>query len=292
MDRNFCKKPVEGSGGAPPSEAWLFAQALLGKPVPNPLRAEADARIRRERLEWLAAISPEDARRVRGQLSEEADAKAERELLEWVAQISGVHVSGVHEAQWDSAKHPRAPKGQSDGGQWVATGGSGGAASMRNRPGAGGKPRAVDPHSVPPRMVALAHAWGQTNSLLQQSRRDIERLPTRIAHERPRVRSPSTFEAPSGPFTGVPLTPVMVSPFWSPACSNKLPGLMPLTCTPTICPPSYFGKMRAWEKRADGLVARFWTSLRSTAKRFSARRWRLPRASGRALRWAVRGVPG
>ena len=92
--------------------------------------------------------------------------------------------------------------------------------------------------------------------------------------------------APSGPLTGWPLISVIVSPFCSPACSNRLPGLIALTCTPTICPPSYFGRIRAWENRADGFVARFCTSLRSTAKRFWARRSRLLRACGR-VRCAV-----
>ncbi len=122
MDPYFRKRPADGSDGSPPSEAWLFAQSLLGKPVPCPFRAEADARARREHLEWLAQISPEDARRVRGRLSEDVDIKAQQDLLEWVAEISG-----LREAEWDSSKHPRVPKGQSDGGQWVATGGSGGA---------------------------------------------------------------------------------------------------------------------------------------------------------------------
>ncbi len=50
------------------------------------------------------------------------DAKARQDLLEWVAEISG-----VREGNWDSSLHPRVPKGQPDGGQWVATGGSAGA---------------------------------------------------------------------------------------------------------------------------------------------------------------------
>ena len=92
MDRNFRKESApHGADASPPSEAWLFAQALLGKPVPSASRAQADARARREHLEWLAQISPEDARRVRGQLSEEAEAKAQRELLEWLADISPEH---------------------------------------------------------------------------------------------------------------------------------------------------------------------------------------------------------
>ncbi len=160
MDRKFHKGPApDGAGASPPSAAWLFAQALLGKPVPSPFRAEADARARREHLEWLAQISPEDARRVRGQLSEGTDAKAQRKHLEWLAAISPEHevkrrgllraeaearetrehwewlaeVSTVHEGNWDPSQHPRAPKGQPDGGQWVVTGGSGGGSGGREQ---------------------------------------------------------------------------------------------------------------------------------------------------------------
>jgi hypothetical protein len=145
MDSYFRKRSGDGSDGSPPSEAWLFAQAVLGKPVPSASRAEADARARREHLEWLAAISPEDARRVRGRLSEEADAKAKQELLEWVAQVSG-----VREAQWDPSQHPRAPKGQPDGGQWVATGGSAGASTS---------PVTGASYSGPKKVVAQQVSW-------------------------------------------------------------------------------------------------------------------------------------
>ena len=36
MDRNFRKSAHDEADASPPSEAWLFAQALLGKPIPNP----------------------------------------------------------------------------------------------------------------------------------------------------------------------------------------------------------------------------------------------------------------
>jgi hypothetical protein len=124
MDPYFRKRPAGGSDGSPPNAAWLFAQAVLGKPVPSASRQEADARARREHLEWLAQISPEDARRVRGRLSEEVDIKAQQDLLEWVAEITG-----VREAGWDPSLHPRAPQGQPDGGQWVAKGGGSSAGS-------------------------------------------------------------------------------------------------------------------------------------------------------------------
>jgi DNA-directed RNA polymerase subunit F len=152
MDRNFRKVAgVAGAGASPPSEAWLFAQALLGKPVPSASRAAADARANREHLEWLASISPEHERRLHCQLSEEADARAQREQLEWLATISPRHESQLRrllaseaeaaeaqeraqwlaegsqlqEAQWNAAKHPRGAFPQNRG-WWSPTGGAGG----------------------------------------------------------------------------------------------------------------------------------------------------------------------
>ena len=112
------------------------------------------------------------------------DAQARQDLLEWVAEISG-----VREAGWDSSKHPRAPQGQSDGGQWVANGGSAGASGKSDRAGSGAKPRSEDQPSAPPRMLELANAWWKTNSLLRQCRRDIEKLPARIANEESQLGS-------------------------------------------------------------------------------------------------------
>jgi DNA-directed RNA polymerase subunit F len=195
MDRNFHRGPAAPTGASPPSEAWLFAQAVLGKPVPSASRQEADARARREHLEWLAQISPEDGRRVRGQLSEGADAKAQRKLLEWLADISPEHevklrslqraeaqaretrehwewlaeVSTVHEGTWDPSQHPRASKGQPDGGQWVAKGGAGSTSGNPDHTGTGGKPRAIDQHSAPPAMLELANAWWKTHSQVGQA---------------------------------------------------------------------------------------------------------------------------
>jgi hypothetical protein len=33
MDRNVRKVTAEGAGASPPSAAWVFSQAVLGKPV-------------------------------------------------------------------------------------------------------------------------------------------------------------------------------------------------------------------------------------------------------------------
>jgi DNA-directed RNA polymerase subunit F len=213
MDRNFRKEPAQqGAGASPPSEAWLFAQALLGKPVPSASSAQADARAKREHLEWLAQISPEDARRVRGQLSEEAEARAQRKQLEWLAAISPEHErklrsllqaeasetherlkwlsedAAVHEAQWDPAKHPRLA-GPPNPGWWATTGGSGGGSSRLDPGDVEGEPPVVDKRNAPPAMLELADAWWKTHNLIQQYRRDIESLPARIASEQAKIDS-------------------------------------------------------------------------------------------------------
>src|SRR5665213_364226 len=91
MDRNFRKESAAKASGSPPSEAWLYAQALLGNPIPTPASAQADAQHRRELLEWLEQIAPEKARELRRESTEAADAAHRRKLLEWVASFSPRH---------------------------------------------------------------------------------------------------------------------------------------------------------------------------------------------------------
>ena len=73
---------------SPPSEAWLFAQAILGKPVPRIARPEVKARAKREGLERLAQYSTRHAEELRRLRAAEVEARHDRELLEWAAQIS------------------------------------------------------------------------------------------------------------------------------------------------------------------------------------------------------------
>jgi hypothetical protein len=88
MDRNS-----RTDSESPPSEAFLFAQALLGKNVPSPSGTQADRRAQREQLAWLASISTEHERQLRCLLADEARARAEREQLKWLASISTTHES-------------------------------------------------------------------------------------------------------------------------------------------------------------------------------------------------------
>jgi hypothetical protein len=83
MDRNFGNDPTtQWAGGSPPSEAWLVGQALLGKPIPNPFRAEAEARAERKNLEWLAQLLPKYEDELRKLEFAEAEARRERKMLE------------------------------------------------------------------------------------------------------------------------------------------------------------------------------------------------------------------
>jgi hypothetical protein len=134
---------------SPPSETWLFAQAILGRPLPSLAANRADAQVKRDQLEWLASISVRHAEELRRQQSAEAEARRRRAQLEWLASISTEHESqlrsllsreretreaqaryeqlaeayDVREAQWDPAKHPRLG-GPPNAGWFANTGGT------------------------------------------------------------------------------------------------------------------------------------------------------------------------
>jgi hypothetical protein len=118
MERNFHMRST-AQAATLPSEATIFACALLGKPVPNVSTSEADARAEREHSEWLAAISPEYERRLRHAQLQNADAREAQELEEFVRAITG-----VDEGTWDPAKHPRTGTAPNRG-YWAPTDGSG-----------------------------------------------------------------------------------------------------------------------------------------------------------------------
>ena len=150
----MVRYPTTVDGDAPPSETWLFAQALLGKPIPDPAAKAKQARAERERLEWLAQISTEHEAQLRKLQSAEAEARHQRELLEWLAQISTEHEAKLrrlkveeYEAQeaqqrweqcyqdysatiteWNEVDHPRRGYGPHPG-AWVGKGGSGGSST-------------------------------------------------------------------------------------------------------------------------------------------------------------------
>lgn len=152
MRRDLLKHPGDGSDGSPPSEAWLFAQAILGKPIPRIVNPRMEARVKREQLERLAHISPSNAEELRRMQSAEAEARRQRELLEWCAQISAECETKLRalqreeaewregwqraeqftemllEGDWDPSQHPRGAFPQNHG-WWSPTSGSGGGRS-------------------------------------------------------------------------------------------------------------------------------------------------------------------
>jgi hypothetical protein len=153
MHRNLRKQPVDGSDGSPPSEAWLFAQAILGNPIPRVVSPEARSRAEHEELQRLAPFSSRHAEELRRRQAAESEARHDREVLEWSAQISTEAADNLRalrckeaeereacrrgeqfaetllESDWDPSQHPRAPKGQPDGGQWIGQGGASSAGS-------------------------------------------------------------------------------------------------------------------------------------------------------------------
>ncbi len=149
MDRHGMTTAAVGN--SPPSEAWLFAQALLGKPVSRTVRPLGKANTQREELARLAHFSSRHAEELRRVQAAEREARRERELLEWAAQISTEAQDKLRAIQrietqecrawhpgersveagslvteWNEADHPRAPQGTSVGGQWVSKGSGGG----------------------------------------------------------------------------------------------------------------------------------------------------------------------
>ena len=68
-----------------------------------------------------------------------------------------------------------------------------------------------------------------------------------------------------------------------PIVSKRLPGLIAFTCTPTIWPFSYFGRMRAWENRVAGLRM-FSGGARRARTREAASSAGVPAGGGRRAR--------
>jgi hypothetical protein len=179
MNRNLTPKPGDGSDGSPPTEAWLFAQAILGKPIPGIVSPEAKARAEREELERLTGFSTRHAEELRRLQAAEAEARHDREILEWAAQISTraedklralqgkedeereawrraeQFTQTLLEGSWDPSKQPRAPKGQPDGGQWIGMGGGAGEGSIA----ATGTPATTASYSGPKKVDAQQVSW-------------------------------------------------------------------------------------------------------------------------------------
>ena len=154
MHRNSARQAGDDSDGSPPSEAWLFAQAVLGMPIPRFANPKTAGASKREELERLAQFSSRHAEELRKLQSDEITEADNRELLEWAAQISTRTEDTLRalqwkeaeereawrnaeqfaeillEGNWDPSKHPRLG-GPPNAGWWATTcgaGASGGAA--------------------------------------------------------------------------------------------------------------------------------------------------------------------
>ncbi len=92
--------------------------------------AEAEARHDREVLKWAARISTRAEEKLRALQRKEAEERDGWRRAE-------AFVESLLEGRWDSSPHPRAPKGQPDGGQWIEKGGGAGAASGSRSNGSG-----------------------------------------------------------------------------------------------------------------------------------------------------------
>jgi hypothetical protein len=87
MNRDFRTDSGMPTDDSPPSEAWLFGQAILGRPIPRIVSPQARAQAKREELTRLAEYSSRHADELRQLEAAEAQARQERESLEWAAQI-------------------------------------------------------------------------------------------------------------------------------------------------------------------------------------------------------------
>ena len=131
-----------------PSESWLFAQELLGRPVDMPAGSAAEAIAERELRNWVEEISTDRDRPYYDFAGPARGAPADRELREWVASITTdrggtddefqdpersataeqelrewvASISNARET-WDSALHPRGGFPENPG--WFSPSGGG-----------------------------------------------------------------------------------------------------------------------------------------------------------------------
>jgi hypothetical protein len=148
MHRNSSTESGDGSDGSPPSEAWLFAQAILGKPLPCIASLRAASRAKRKELERQAYLARRLANGRHEPPPSDAELRHQREILEWAAQISTKCESELRTLQWledqereawrraeqfvellledhwDPSKHPRLG-GPPNAGWFATTGGTG-----------------------------------------------------------------------------------------------------------------------------------------------------------------------
>lgn len=101
---------------SPPSEAWLFAQLLLGRPIARMTGGDRDRQPRSDRrtLEWAAQFSTRAAAKLRAlEQMEEAERDA------WMRASYYYEQYCLRLLEWNEGDHPRHPKGTSAGGEFA-----------------------------------------------------------------------------------------------------------------------------------------------------------------------------
>ena len=205
MDRNSRKRRSPETTPAVPTEAWLFAQQLLGNPIPNPAAATAEASRQREQLGWLASISTRHEAELRRLQSEEAQARHERELLDFLAAISTEHEAKLRhvleeeaktraaqarwqafadnanfQEDWDAARHPRGGFSQNLG--WfspIGGAGTAGRAAKRVYP----PPAPPSPAKIGPRKVdGMSRLYKGIIKKNQDIARELGEMPPQLVH--------------------------------------------------------------------------------------------------------------
>ncbi|MGD9722012.1 MAG: AHH domain-containing protein [Pirellulales bacterium] len=188
----------------PPDEAWVFAQTLLGRPIPSPSAVRAEARAKREQLAWLASISRRHEQQLHDELSRRSATIEDRERLEWLASFSPRHERerrrlqaaeaevreararyerlvedlSVQEADWDPSKHPRLGRPPNAG--WFASkGGASGGGGARGEYSAQAGYSSTEPTKTTTRRNGLPsnRATAASVSLAKQASRPSSKPP-------------------------------------------------------------------------------------------------------------------
>ena len=158
MDR--FRKTKEVVVDVRPSDSWIFAQLLLGKPLPRIVTPQIRETAKLAEMVRLLGNSSRQAEELLGMEAAEPDALCRRELLEWSATISTRaedellalrckeseerearrRISRLFEnpsdriIEWQEADHPRELKGTTKGGQFAPKGGGGGSGGSPSKP--------------------------------------------------------------------------------------------------------------------------------------------------------------
>lgn len=189
MTRYGSSTPLREARDSTPTEASLFARAILGRPVPDPRRAAWQAQTERDELERLAPFVPRCAERLRELDRAEALARQSRESLTWAAGISNTaeatlrgllrEEAAAAEAQrrwerhfesqwtaiseqrpWREEDHPRAAAGTPEGGRFVEKGAGGGGSSAKRAGGRGERTKKREAGGGE-RITKRADGWGR-----------------------------------------------------------------------------------------------------------------------------------